>query len=65
MAGTRLSVSTSSRFSQATVAPEAAPEAPVVQAPEVVPMAVPKVLEVSTAHEVAKELPAADPPQLA
>jgi len=47
------------------VAPEAAPEAPVVQAPEVVPMAVPKVLEVSTAHEVAKELPAADPPQLA
>ena len=37
----------------------------VVQAPEVVPMAVPKVLEVSAAHDVAKELPTADPPQLA
>ena len=54
------------------MAPEAAPAAPMVQAPEAkapdapeaVPMAVPKVLEVSAAHEVAKELPVADPPQL-
>ena len=54
------------------MAPEAAPAAPMVQAPEAkapdapeaVPMAVPKVLEVSAAHEIPKELPVADPPQL-
>ena len=48
----------------AAVALEAAPAAPMVQAPEAkapdapeaVPIAVPKVLEVSAAHEVAKEL---------